>query len=340
MAGMHHALILASRVLAGIVAAIAFYFAFFLYEDEEGAWQNRIENLWSAVYDRAKVTDSTSTALFNKIGDFLRTLFNRAFGKRLLSFRAIAVSLNLSLGGALLVRIYVQLSAPSRSWRAPDTTKDTPVAIALSIVCFTLSALPGYCQRPWATMVSLLTPVSLLIFRLAVWRIFPGSPGELAAVIPDKSGYVILLFALSVASDFLAIVIMRKLFASLSTTISILRLAFMILALILLATLMDALPILIGIAIPTSHHAAVSAAFDLAVLNTATIVFSIFPIAILVGVLVHKLIWPLLSRLLYPVASRRIIANHPVLISIGTGALAVALNVQQFGWKFIVDHIK
>ena len=42
MAGMHHALMLASRILAGILPGIAFYFAFFLYEDEEGIWQNRL----------------------------------------------------------------------------------------------------------------------------------------------------------------------------------------------------------------------------------------------------------------------------------------------------------
>jgi hypothetical protein len=88
MAGMHHALMIASRVLAGIVGAIAFYFAFFLYEDEEGAWQNRIENLWSRVYDRAKVTDSTTLALFNKIAETLNEVFNHAFGKRLISVRA------------------------------------------------------------------------------------------------------------------------------------------------------------------------------------------------------------------------------------------------------------
>jgi hypothetical protein len=53
---MHHALILVSRVVAGIVGGVAFYFALFLYEDEEGLWQNRIEKLWASVYDRAKIT--------------------------------------------------------------------------------------------------------------------------------------------------------------------------------------------------------------------------------------------------------------------------------------------
>ncbi len=71
---IHYALFVVSRITAGLLAALAFYFAFFLHEDEEGVWQNRIENLWMAVYDRAKVTDSTTTALFNKVSESVRKL--------------------------------------------------------------------------------------------------------------------------------------------------------------------------------------------------------------------------------------------------------------------------
>jgi len=39
----------------------------FLFEDEQGVWQNRVDNLWIAVYGRAKLTDSVATALLNKI---------------------------------------------------------------------------------------------------------------------------------------------------------------------------------------------------------------------------------------------------------------------------------
>ena len=53
---MHHALIIVSRVVAGLVGALAFYLAFFLYEDEDGVWQNRVDNLWRSVYRRAQGT--------------------------------------------------------------------------------------------------------------------------------------------------------------------------------------------------------------------------------------------------------------------------------------------
>lgn len=84
---MHHALMIVSRIAAGVVGTIAFYLAFFLYEDEQGVWQNRLEQLWLTVYDRAKVIDSTSTALFNKIGQIVLNWSARIFGRKLISIR-------------------------------------------------------------------------------------------------------------------------------------------------------------------------------------------------------------------------------------------------------------
>jgi len=99
---MHQVLIVGSRVVAGLLGALAFYLAFFLYEDEEGGLQNRIDDLWIMVHERARFTQSTSTALFNKVGEVLINMFGRAFGKRLFSFRSLVVSLNLSLAGMFM----------------------------------------------------------------------------------------------------------------------------------------------------------------------------------------------------------------------------------------------
>jgi hypothetical protein len=99
----------AGRVIAGIVGCFAFYMAFFLYEDEEGRWQNRIDELWVAVHDRARITDSVSIALFNKIAQTLVLAANRVFGKRLISIQMFAVSTNLSLAGASIVFVIATL---------------------------------------------------------------------------------------------------------------------------------------------------------------------------------------------------------------------------------------
>jgi len=73
------------RVVAAVIAAIAFYFALFLYEDEEKQWQNRLDSLWVAIYDRARLTTSTTTALINTIAAAYSNFLDRLFGRRLLS---------------------------------------------------------------------------------------------------------------------------------------------------------------------------------------------------------------------------------------------------------------
>ena len=59
---MHHALIVGIRLAAGVVGAVAYYLALFMYEGAAGVLQNRIDNLWSAIYERSTITNSTSIA--------------------------------------------------------------------------------------------------------------------------------------------------------------------------------------------------------------------------------------------------------------------------------------
>jgi hypothetical protein len=77
---MLHALLITARIAAGIIGAIALYIALFLYEDEEGKWQNRIDNLWVAIDKRARHTDRFSVAISNKIGDLIHKTFEHIFG--------------------------------------------------------------------------------------------------------------------------------------------------------------------------------------------------------------------------------------------------------------------
>jgi hypothetical protein len=44
---------IALRFLALSIGAVALYAAVFMYEDQEGRWQNRIEKLWVVIHDRA-----------------------------------------------------------------------------------------------------------------------------------------------------------------------------------------------------------------------------------------------------------------------------------------------
>src|SRR5258708_14664775 len=91
------------RVLAAIIGSLAFYVRLFMYEDEEGKWQNRIDKLWVAIDDRAKLTGSKTSALFNKVAAVVTRAFDGIFGRKLLSFQFIGVSSCYSLAGLWLL---------------------------------------------------------------------------------------------------------------------------------------------------------------------------------------------------------------------------------------------
>jgi hypothetical protein len=332
MTGMHDVVVIASRVVAGVVALIAFYFALFLYEDEEGVWQNRIENLWVAVYDRAKVTDSTSTALFNRIGQTLNRVFSRSFGERLLSFRAFVTSLNVSLVGS-----YLAMACVVYAYKGPWLLNIRLECIGGVLVCSCLV----YLQVKFVNR--------LMIFISSLPFIFLVTEMLLAIFIADQrlmTSVVLVLPAVMLSSfltDYFAIIIMRRLFASMSVGVSAIRLVSTMVALISLTVSISVVPVVVAAwlstqVLPTSPE--ISFLAQLFTFNVATACLCLVPVVMLGVVLIHKLLWPFLSRLLYPVASRRVMTNRKVLIAIGMSGLAIALNFEDFGWKFLIDHTK
>ena len=84
--------LIASKILAIVVGCATVFVALFMYEDEEGKWQNRIDELWLAIDDRARITGRKAVALLNKMSDIVTAGLDRVFGHRLLFFRSIGAS--------------------------------------------------------------------------------------------------------------------------------------------------------------------------------------------------------------------------------------------------------
>jgi hypothetical protein len=60
-------------------------------------------------------------------------------------------------------------------------------------------------------------------------------------------------------------------------------------------------------------------------LNVTTLFYCLVPVVALALVLAHRLAWPFLSRLLYPIASEKVLGNRKVLIPIASLCLSYAL---------------
>lgn len=301
-----HGAAIAGRVLAGLVGCVCFYLAFFLYEDEEGVWQNKIDGLWASIHDRSMLTDNTSTALFNKIGDTLNRSFDKVFGKPLFSWRSIGVSLSLSLCfisvGAIPIAIIGLLPA---------------LALPAIFLVVVFSRQPA---KPWQLRVLRYAGFVLLPFValgcVVIFVIIKIEPILLETALP-----VYLL--LTLASDFLMIAIIRKIFSSISTTVSVTRIIISMFGLLIFGVaLMVIAPFYFG-----------TFGIFLDLMNLATTLYCLIPTAMLAIVLLHKITWPTLGRLTYPLCRHRVVSNKKVLISIGTLCLVLAFNLEHIGIK-------
>jgi hypothetical protein len=324
-----YAAAIAGRVLAGLIGCVCFYLAFFLYEDEQGLWQNRIENLWISIYDRANATDSTSTALFNKIGGLLKKGLNFIYGQRLLSVRAVISSINLSLFGCGIDVAFNldPLSLTDHTFLRPNS--EWYLNFGFAIFFLFVACLPSLTKRKRALVAS--ASITVLFLILPLINILLNGHVSSLNVAPA-------VFILSTLCDFLAIALIRYLFAVLSKALTFSRIAISIVSLALIGFVVEVLPVcfkLRGIDfVPRSSQG--SLVFGLTRFNFATGIFCAVPLLMLVFLLLHKSMWPLLSRAIYPLCRYSITGEKKVLLPFATLCLTFAFNLETTGIKDIL----
>ena len=337
--------VLIGRSLAFAVACISFYLAFFLYENEEGALRNRIDDLWIAVDERAKVTNSHSTALFNKIAQTLVSASVAIFGEALVSIRMFAVSTNLSLAGAGLTGTVLCLTL----FRGMFLDRDVWIMFLGSLAFLTIALVVIRFPRRWVVAAACVP----FWFALCLVLIAVAGGGAKSVLSGPSGGIEIdtiqilaesLPFALvfSLLSDALAVVAIRKLFASMAKSLSfghILRLAGSLIAVLL--AIEPCLYFGLGAFSSTISNSNLQDVFGAGVvwvglLNATTALYCLIPVIMLIVVLLHRLIWPVLGRLIYPFARYGILVNRKAMASIGGLGLIIALDLEHVGLKEII----
>jgi hypothetical protein len=323
-----HILVLVGRTFALSIGSFSFYLAFFIYEDEDGRWQNKIDHLWIGISDRAMVTNSVAAALFNKTAQGVLTASNGLFGKRAFSLQAVSVSVNLSIAGAILAGLFVDYEEIIKL-----NVELTPAVLAL-----VESSVSAYCtarfRRSWVAVLTLMPALSVII--VGSWRI-------LSVEHLGRESYVflasfVLLPIISVASDVLAVALIRQALREISRAPGLGR---MLLAILILAC---AIAAMIGVPMYAIERMNGTSAdpFDflrwlpvlyLLLLNITAGIYCLVPIVCLSFLVVHRLFWPSLSRVIYPLCRFHIFTNRKFMISVGVASFTVALGLEHFGIK-------
>jgi hypothetical protein len=314
-----HGALIAGRALAGLVGCLCFYLALFMYEDEEGVWQDRvdelIDTLWIAIHDRARITGSTAAALLNKMGETSLRFLDRLFGHPISLIKLIAISSNISVGGSFISLAYSDYADPGQP--APHPVRG--VMFILTAICFfSLAALSGKTSRIWA-LIAL------------------GPPAILIAVLTYMWAAQSVVFGFSLLVDYLALTIIRKLFSEIASSLSLIKITLIMAILLVFAILVTFGPLQLWRATYWLYALAwILLGLEIASLNLTTALFCSIPVILLTGIFLHWCLWPILSRIIYSLSRHKVITNRKALLSLGTLCLVFAFRLEHVGAKEIL----
>jgi hypothetical protein len=350
---LHGILPVIGRVLAGVVGCFAFYIALFMYKSERDEWQNRLDNIWVEIDERAKKTDTRFTALVNDVARRLVRAFNWVFGNNRMSLQLVAVSVNMSL-------ISMSLAWSLRSGYAIEWLG---IIFYLCVVAVAITL-----HRWWihAFCLSTILPLGAATVNL-VWSIVTRQRTPSGSERAQTFG-VLTVLVLSLMADTLAVVAIRSLFSRLAdvpTIGGVLRAATVLL---FISLLVCPLPLYLSAEVrseesvklqmqqqPTQMaHANVALIRylsrtlylytgtdaeeqlgDVGNMNLITALYAMLPCSLLSLLVLHKFIWKLVARFIYPLMDFQIVRERKLLIPIGTAAFAIA-----FGLTTVMDVVK
>ena len=313
------------RFLNGI-GMLCLYAGLFLHEDEEGRFQNRIQQWWVKVDDLAKVSHSRAATFMREIARLAGAFLDRLFGSPIRPLRLVGVSVCFSIASFCLSAL-LSIAFVGTAKFHPSVGK----SILWLIYFLFLALMPAISTDKWylriwgsAVLIQLLP---LLRFLLFLGR----RRGPLAGLLGFE--VVSVLLVVSLIFDLLYLYVTRtalKYAAKVERTYHIVLLA-----------ILDVLALGIALVLPWVVGLAV---FRYAKQLGITILFSFFlnsvdvlvcSVALIIAflLLLDRLIWPLIQRPIYATQRFAVIRNKKALI--GWGIALITLPTNTIGGMFL-----
>jgi hypothetical protein len=326
-----------ASVVSGILIVLI---STFLYEPEEGLVQNRLEEWWVALSDAEPRALNKHTAFMVAVADFASRVFDRLFGKKLLSVRSVGVSACFSLASLGLV---CSPGLKLFDWAYPAYLGALygPVIISLVVVGMLPAALgTRLSERRWLVGVVLLCLAALAGMHSVDWF-------DAHARVVRETLYNAVFLLVTVGSDTIFIAVTRWLLRKATRFHSVARILGAILANISLAGLLVFLPTFIAwkeftgrVKLPDNldiTDAIVrytwfsnSREIFLTTLSGSNVLDAVVACAffiLLLTLLLHRLLWPTVKRPVYVLARLGILRRRAFflisgLLLIGAGGVS------------------
>ena len=304
-----------AKVVVCLIGAAALYCACFLYEDEEGKLQNRLEQIWISIDDKRHTGEPL--ALASKSAGIIDRGLNRILGNKLISLRMVGMSSSLSVV-TLYVRV-IPIWMGIYSW------------VLVIVLLLSIFAIVHAARRPQSRSGALML---LLPFLLYIGSIIYLDNHRAPAFLATGAIVISIIF------DAVFIVSVR---ASLKKVMAMPRAIWLLVALAIQLVVVFVLTLsplflsyfllLHGLLTPdilfqTDRIPAWFVLNNLDIFNTPTVLFSISFIVLLLFLCLHRVayrcFWPILGRLFYPLARYKVISNRKAMIGISIACFAVA----------------
>lgn len=312
------------------VGLLAYYAGLFLYKDEQGTLQNRIDTMWVAIDDRSSA--GKTSAFFGSIAGIITRGFNRFFGQRLMSFQFVGVSTCCSLATMFLFA-FVAFVAKERGVFGPPPPLPPGVSmmrlfttvLVTGLVFSLLAVLPSLFPSRWAVALSMIPAgffgwgfLYMVIAHLWTnkgWSLFGG-------------------LLLSLLSDILLLVLIRFTVRWVSAKTSVWRIAVTLLMQAGIVYFLVLVPFVISAVVREEitleefrQSTTLMTLTEMGVLNISTGIASSVFLLTLIFVLLHRITWPILSRLFYPLAGYEVVRTPKIMFRMGTACVLLALSL-------------
>jgi hypothetical protein len=319
----------ACRVVVFLVGALAFYLSLFLREDQEGKLQNRVEELWAAIDDRQRLTRSRATPFFNKVAATVTRAFDRIFGPKLISVQMIGVSSSCAFAGLFLtvglvfsVLLHLLRALPSQPTNLPASMGASlsllsSFFVVVGLVLFIIAALPAIIPSRFSRVVSLLPAL------LFTWGVIQLARLQLPF---HNQLWMLAALLLSMLSDICLLVIVRQSIRWVSGAVHPLRICLVVLAQMTTVVLIVWAPIEISgrVAVRYGWKLLPQFLITIGTFNVFTAIAACAFILTLLAVLLHRIFWPVIERLFYPLARFKVVRNHKAMATLGAICMVFA----------------
>ncbi len=266
----------------------------FLYEDEEGKFQNKVEEWWIKLSDKQKASRSRVAAFMQGVARLTGMGFDRLFGKRLFSLRVVAVSIYLSVASLLLFFILLTFRLVKNPGGA---TRHGAFQVFLLFVG--LALVPALLKNKWVLSVW--------------WAVIPGAlvsvSGFMAFLFKTRGagptvrgiGIAVIPFVASLLCDLAYIALTRYVLRRIGRVDHIPEIVIMTLGNVIALAIPLLGPIYVGMAL--FKYARHAGAFVLVsvMLNTIDILVGTAALFLAILLLLHRLFWPMIQRPLYAI---------------------------------------